>query len=325
MGPDDGKYNTIDTFDENEKLFFFFFFVFFIIINFYFVLIFVGLYLWDMATDGTTKKSKNKKKKKKSGKSPNKLTDSAGEANNNQATMIGSSGSSEENPVEGESLQLEASEQSGSYLGNAHNISKQLSQLQSHIRHIHAKPVTHVQLNHRSLEERFQLLIHLDGNFLREEILNSVTHGLGLLLSIVASIILMRESYYRSIRCMFASGIYAFTLCFMYFSSTMYHSFFSFVNLRIAFRILDYSSIFMLISGTYTPILLVALQHSPFHSLILLIVLWSVALMGVGYTAIVPPGKGNWKFFTTVFVGMSYGFVIALKSFVEVSQPGGNK
>merc|ERR1719295_918808 len=76
------------------------------------------------------------------------------------------------------------------------------------------------------LQESMGLFINFDGNFMKEEVFNSVTHGLGLVLAVIASAILMHDASRYSILCQAACGIFSFTLFFMYLASTLYHSFF---------------------------------------------------------------------------------------------------
>ena len=86
-----------------------------------------------------------------------------------------------------------------------------------------------------------------------EEIANSITHGIGALLSIVALIILIIVAGRSGdIWHLVSFSIYGSTLILLYLSSTLYHSFTSpkFKNLFARF---DHISIFLLIAGTYTP------------------------------------------------------------------------
>lgn len=89
-----------------------------------------------------------------------------------------------------------------------------------------------------------------------EEIANSITHGIGAGLSIAALVILVVLASRRGDAWRIVSfSIYGATLILLYLSSTLYHSF---VNPKIKniFRILDHSTIYLLIAGSYTPITL---------------------------------------------------------------------
>ena len=168
------------------------------------------------------------------------------------------------------------------------------------------------------MEEKLQVWINFEGNFLKEEVFNSVTHGLGLLLSFLGSFILVNESSYHSTRCYISCIIYSFTLFFMYLSSTLYHSFSALPLVKSILKVFDYSSIFMLIAGTYTPILVTGLSHSPFHSYILFALMWFFAISGVTLSALLEPDSQAWKMMTVLYLSMSYVFLIAIKPFMDI-------
>ncbi len=112
-----------------------------------------------------------------------------------------------------------------------------------------------------------------------EELANSLTHGLGLTLSIAGFLVLvvlaaMRGSAWRIVSC----AVYGITLVLLYTASTLYHSLHS-RRLRRILRVCDHSAIYLLIAGTYTPFLLVNLRGSWGWSLFGLI--WSLAMAGI--------------------------------------------
>ena len=173
--------------------------------------------------------------------------------------------------------------------------------------------------NYRKMEEKLQVWINFEGNFMKEEVFNSVTHGLGILLSVLGGFILLHNASYHSWRCYVSCAIYCFTLFFMYLSSTLYHSFSAMPLVRPVLRVLDYSSVFMLIAGTYTPILVTGLSHSSFHSYVLFTMMWVCAFSGVTLSAWIGNPTGSmWKTMILLYVSMSYVFLIAIKPFVTV-------
>ena len=112
----------------------------------------------------------------------------------------------------------------------------------------------------------------------REEIVNSITHGIGALLSIVALVILIMVAANQNDTLRLISfSIYGSTLVLMYLSSTLYHSFSS-PRIKNLFARFDHVSIFLLIAGTYTPILLTNLRGALGWSLFGII--WGIALAG---------------------------------------------
>jgi len=111
-----------------------------------------------------------------------------------------------------------------------------------------------------------------------EEIANSITHGIGALLSIVALIILIIVAgRLGDIWHLVSFSIYGSTLILLYLSSTLYHSFTS-PKLKNLFARFDHISIFLLIAGTYTPILLTSLRG--IWGWTLFGIIWTVALVG---------------------------------------------
>jgi hemolysin III len=112
-----------------------------------------------------------------------------------------------------------------------------------------------------------------------EELANSLTHGVGLALSVAGFIVLvvlaaMRGSAWRIVSC----AVYGSTLICLYTASTLYHGIRS-RRLKRVLKICDHSAIYLLIAGTYTPFLLVNLRGSWGWSLFA--VIWGLAMAGI--------------------------------------------
>ena len=89
---------------------------------------------------------------------------------------------------------------------------------------------------------------------LLEEIGNSITHGIGAGLAIVMFILMLIKST-NSLQYI-SSLVYGISMIIMMSMSSLYHSFGSKTKVKRLFRRFDYSSIYLLIGGTYAPILL---------------------------------------------------------------------
>ncbi len=94
----------------------------------------------------------------------------------------------------------------------------------------------------------------------REEIVHATTHGFGALLSILG----LSWMLYLSISAadpwrIVASSIYGATLIALFLASTVYHGMYASRHREI-FKLLDHCAIYLLIAGTYTPFLLVAMR-----------------------------------------------------------------
>ncbi len=114
---------------------------------------------------------------------------------------------------------------------------------------------------------------------LKEEIFNSITHGIGVLLSVAALVILILISVKKGNAWHVVSfSIYGSTLVLLYLASTLYHSFTG-EKLKNLFARFDHAAIFLLIAGTYTPFLLTALRGT--LGWVLFGIIWGVAIVGV--------------------------------------------
>jgi hemolysin III len=129
------------------------------------------------------------------------------------------------------------------------------------------------------------LMLKTEGNFVFEEVLNASTHGFGFLLSIVATVVLMNAvveyenaTDYHYWACL----IYSVSLMFLFLFSTLFHSFFMMPMTSRIFQILDNIGIYMLIAGSYTPIMLVGL-HDSYKARVMLIGEWSCAFVSSAF------------------------------------------
>lgn len=140
----------------------------------------------------------------------------------------------------------------------------------------------------------------------REEIANSITHGIGALLSIVALVVLiMVAANQDDILHLVSFSIYGVTLILLYMSSTLYHSFTK-PRIKDLFARFDHVSIFLLIAGTYTPILLINIQGVLGWSIFVMI--WTIAIAGATVRVIYPYRFR--KLMVVVYLLMGWTFVL---------------
>lgn len=111
-----------------------------------------------------------------------------------------------------------------------------------------------------------------------EERLNTITHGVGALMGVVALILLIIYNTDKTDWSLFSVIIYGLTIIILFSSSTMYHSAQA-EKQKHYFRIIDHISIYLLIAGTYTPVALIALEQSRGWSIFW--VVWGIALLGL--------------------------------------------
>ena len=151
-----------------------------------------------------------------------------------------------------------------------------------------------------------------------EEIANSITHGIGAGLSIAALVILTVIASRRGDAWRIVSfSIYGATLFLLYLSSTLYHGF---VNPKIKniFRILDHSTIYLLIAGTYTPITLTLMRGT--WGWILFGLAWAMAIGGIITTALLLDKLKALLVLSYVLMGLMA--VIAIKPMMQMVPQG---
>lgn len=144
-----------------------------------------------------------------------------------------------------------------------------------------------------------------------EEIANAITHGIGAVFAIVGTVflILLAVATGKAIKIVGVS-IYGGSLIILYMGSTLYHSI-PWQGAKKVFRILDHSSIYLLIVGTYTGIVLLKLS-SNIASWIILGVLWIMAIVGIVFKAIWID-KFN-KLSTLLYIVMGWAVVFNIKA-----------
>lgn len=115
---------------------------------------------------------------------------------------------------------------------------------------------------------------------LREEIWHIVSHGVGIACGLVALGIAIQTLYSGSypVIAHVAMWIYTLSVILLYTCSTLYHSVFALPQVRRWCRRLDHASIYIMIAGSYTPFLWIALARH--HGFSWSIVIWTIALIG---------------------------------------------
>ncbi len=117
----------------------------------------------------------------------------------------------------------------------------------------------------------------------REEWANRLSHGLGLLLGGLGLVLLLHKGWDQGPRVLLSYGVYGASLVLLYLASTLYHSVSSVAAIRWS-KLFDHCAIYLLIAGTYTPFLLVALDTPLAQGL--MVVIWGLALAGVVFKLI---------------------------------------
>lgn len=147
-----------------------------------------------------------------------------------------------------------------------------------------------------------------------EEKLNVITHGIGLVLSIVALVLLIvKSSYEGSAKHIVSFTIFGASLILLYSASTFYH-YSQKPKLRHRLNILDHASIYVLIAGTYTPFTLVVLKG--WLGWTIFGVTWGIAIIGI-VLKLFYTGRFD-KISTIAYVAMGWIIIFAIKPLIEV-------
>lgn len=152
----------------------------------------------------------------------------------------------------------------------------------------------------------------------REEVANSVTHGLGLLASLVGAVVLVSLSIEQGeVWHVASAAIYGATLVALYAASTLYHALKG-TRARNVLRVLDHCAIYLLIAGTYTPVTLVGLRGGWGWTLFGLA--WGLAAAGIVFKVLT---TGRYAVFSTiVYVLMGWLCIVAAKPMLVLLSPG---
>ncbi|GLH68158.1 PAQR family membrane homeostasis protein TrhA [Geothrix edaphica] len=121
----------------------------------------------------------------------------------------------------------------------------------------------------------------------REELANSLTHGLGVALAIAGLVVMVVFAALRgTARDVVGASIFGSSLILLYLMSTLYHAFRG-PRVKLVFKVFDHSAIFVLIAGTYTPFCLSALGRvSPAWGWTVFGLVWGLAVAGITFKAI---------------------------------------
>ena len=152
-----------------------------------------------------------------------------------------------------------------------------------------------------------------------EEILNSISHGAGAVFAACGTaLLIVLAAFFSDAWGIVSSAVYGFSLIVLYTMSTLYHAITNERAKRVM-RVLDHSSIFLLIAGTYTPISLVTLR-GPLGWVVFGLV-WGSAVIGIVFNAVsIERFK---KLSLILYIASGWAVVIAAKPMITTMRPGG--
>jgi hemolysin III len=149
-------------------------------------------------------------------------------------------------------------------------------------------------------------------NAFAEEMANSLTHGFGVVLSIAGAVVLLIAASRHGIREIASCAVYGAALVMVYTTSTLYHSAVRIESKRFL-RMLDHVAIFLLIAGSYTPFVLIALRGAWGWSLFAIV--WTLAAIGVCFE--LTAWRQHRTAMVALYIGMGWVGLIALKPLID--------
>ncbi len=152
---------------------------------------------------------------------------------------------------------------------------------------------------------------------LGEELCNSISHGIGAVLSIAALVLcVVRAAATGSAIAVVSAAVYGAALIVLYCNSTVYHAL-KRNKAKKVMRIIDHCSIFLLIAGTYTPYTLVALRKAdPVWGWVIFGIVWGVGILGIVLNSI---SLERFKILSMIcYLAMGWSIVIAFKPLMTV-------
>ncbi len=156
-----------------------------------------------------------------------------------------------------------------------------------------------------------------------EEIFNMASHIVGGAVGIIALVIcVIFAALHKNGYAVVSSAIYGASMIILYTMSSIYHGLRPELKAKKVFQVIDHCSIFLLIAGTYTPIVLCSLrEYDPITAWIIFGTVWGAAVVGITLNAI---DINSFKKFSAVcYLLMGWSIVFAYKALPFLIEKGG--
>ena len=146
---------------------------------------------------------------------------------------------------------------------------------------------------------------------LGEEIANAITHGIGVLLAIAGLVLLIVKAALGGAEPTHVASaiVFGVTLSLEYLASTLYHAI-AVPGAKRVFRIIDHSSIYLLIAGSYTPFCLITLADV--GGIPMFVVVWALAFAGISFEIIFRQRQPRW---VTILIYLAMGWLVVFRLF----------
>ena len=111
----------------------------------------------------------------------------------------------------------------------------------------------------------------------KEEKLNALSHGIGILLGIIGFYLILKFDTQKTEYSTISLVVYSISIILLFLASTLYH-YVSTQSVKLNLRVLDHICIYYLIAGTYTPVALITLEEG--NGWLIFYTVWGIALVG---------------------------------------------
>lgn len=166
------------------------------------------------------------------------------------------------------------------------------------------------------------LYVDLGGNLVLQEVMNGVTHGLGIVLAIVGAVLMTKRVQGMSYRHVISCAVYDASLITLYMSSTLYHSFFALEQTRYIFEVFDKCAIYILIAGSYTPFIAISMIGHFNLMVFMLIFIWAACILGIHVEYAYPTWEKKQVFGLCMYLGIGWVAVIAPSDVIAIVPQG---
>ena len=153
---------------------------------------------------------------------------------------------------------------------------------------------------------------------IKEEVWNSITHGVMSLLALAALPYAAVVAYVKAGPLLAVStSVFVISLFFMFMGSTLYHAMAYDTKHKFVFRILDHIFIYFAIAGSYTPIALYIIGGK--LGWFIVIVQWAMVLFGILYKSI--SRRSIPTISLTIYMVMGWMAVLLIPTLIRNSSP----
>lgn len=154
---------------------------------------------------------------------------------------------------------------------------------------------------------------------LSEEIVNAISHGAAALLSVAGLTLLVTLAWLQNDMVKVASfAIYGTSLILLFSASTLYHALLN-ESAKKVFKLLDHCAIYLLIAGTYTPLMLVTMADD--IGMIMLSIIWGIAVVGILFK--IKFGNKFKKLSLATYLGMGFISLTIINKLYTQLESGG--